>query len=220
MVLLAYLSWAIFDPTDVGLLSAVFFLPPLWFAAVLLGAWCWWRIRNTPTMLLALCGGSAAPLMLAVQSGLLQATVLPIAEGGAALAFFAFGLLAYPLCLFCGCLLKLTKRQVAPSQRLVPSLGAQILRILVTLLAALALLLLGELLLGYGWFEKGAFEPWLYAGCSISLIAGLVAGSFALLSILRRTQPFGMSIWILAALVTTSVCYLVIFAFIALHSSG
>lgn len=220
MVLLAFLSWAMFDPTDAGLLSAVFFIPPLWFAAVLLGAWSWWRARDTPSLILLFWGGFAAPLMLAIQSGLLQANLLPMAEGGSALAWFAFGLLAYPLCLFCRWLLRLTKAQGAPMQSLTPSFTAQFLRIFVTLLAVVALLLLGDLLFGYGWFTQKTFESWLYFGCSISFISGLVAGPFALLSMLRRSQPFGISIWILAALVTTSVCYLVIFAFIALHSTG
>lgn len=220
MVLLAYLSWAIFDPTDAGLFSAVFFLPPLWFAAVVLGAWCWWRGRDTPTLLLAIWGGSAAPLVLAVLGGLVQSNLLPITDGTRSLAFFAFGLFAYPLYLFCTWLLSLTKPPVAPPQRSEASLVAKILGILVTLLAALALLLLGDLVFDYGWFEQGTFEPWLYVGCLISLITALVAGPFALLSMLRRSQPFGISIWILAALVTTSVCYLAIFAFIILHSAG
>lgn len=220
MVLLAYVSWALFDPTNTELLVGVFLLPALWLTALVLGGWCWWCARDTSTLLLALWGVSAAPLMVAIQVGLLQSKLFPLADADSARLVLATGLFVYPLAVFGKFLLRLTKPGAQATERAGASLIARFIQVSVTLLMLLAFLLAIDLLADEGWFGQGTFEPWFYAGASISFVAALVAGPFALLSLVRRNQPLGLSLWILAALLITAGCYFAIFFFIAVNSAG
>ncbi len=220
MVLLVYLSWGIFDPTDIGLLSAFYFLPPLWLVVVMFGIWCWWCARDAASLWLALCGAFATPLMLAIQSGLLQAELLPIAEGTPAYVILGLGLFTYPVVLVVRLLMRLSRPRAEATQPLAAPFSARVVQVWVTLLVVLALLLVGNLFAGGSWLGKGVFETWLNVGLWVSLITGLFVGPLVLLSMLRRSLPLGFSMWILTALVIIALSYFGIFTFIAIHSAG
>lgn len=89
-----------------------------------------------------------------------------------------------------------------------------------TLQLLLAALLAGNLFLGGSWLGKGTFDDWLMGGLWLTAGVGLVAGIYAFVSLVRRSQPISLCLWLIAATVLAALCYFAMFAFIALHTSG